>query len=166
MPDKNIPCMLCPTPQFVFLTGDEAIQHWDILDFSFRQRESFCSPYFLSSKKKTRKKKKQVLRPPPPARDQLPQEEVRPHQPAPPQEEAEVERESDGMMMEKKRKKKKRESLKKIRGGRSNSTLSLSLSFLSYSTFLPFLVPFCRFLSACLFLPTVCKRTRERESGT
>ena len=32
----------------------------------------------------------QVLRPPPPARDQLPQEEVRPHQPAAPQEEAQV----------------------------------------------------------------------------
>lgn len=33
----------------------------------------------------------QVLRTPPPPRQELPQEEVRTHQPAPPQEEAEVE---------------------------------------------------------------------------
>jgi len=47
------PCMLCPPPQYVlFLTGDEAIQHWDILfssSFFLKEKEKklFRSPFFF-----------------------------------------------------------------------------------------------------------------------
>ena len=73
--------MLCP-PASTLLTPGEAIQrlgHFVFFWINFLLTFSFSPPF-------------QVLRPPAPARHQLPQEEVRPHQPAAPQEEVEVRR--------------------------------------------------------------------------
>jgi hypothetical protein len=71
--------MLCRPGRFIFPR-----RGWPFSAGTNHEKNIFCLPFFPPTFSF------QVLRPPAPARHQLPQEKVRPHQPAAPQEEAQV----------------------------------------------------------------------------
>ena len=152
------PCMLCPPPQYVFRShgrrGHSALGHFlrkSCVFFSpVREREVFFAHLFFLTKIN---KKLQVLRPPPPSRHQLPQEEVRSHQPAPPQEEAEVERWNE---MERQR------GRRRLRVSEGKETLPRPHSWFFCFLFRLF---FCRFFVSFISVPLCVRGRRGRESG-